>query len=87
MGVTGSRLNLNGDPSYGFDPSTNWRPVSQIVSAILSAVGVNAGNSDFVHHLFLFANIAVVLGFLAYLPTSKHQHIYPVHREHLLPAT
>ena len=76
LGVTGSRLNLNADPAYGFDPSTNWRPVSQVVSAILSAVGVNAGNADFVHHLFLLANIAVVLAFLAYLPTSKHQHIY-----------
>jgi Fe-S oxidoreductase len=76
LGVTGSRLNLNADPAYGLDPSTNWRPVSQAVSAILSAVGVNAGNADFVHHLFLLANIAVVLAFLAYLPTSKHQHIY-----------
>jgi Fe-S oxidoreductase len=75
LGVTGSRLNLNASP-YGFDPSTNWRPVSQVVSAIFSAVGVNTGNADFVHHLFLFANVAVVLAFLSYLPTSKHQHIY-----------
>jgi Fe-S oxidoreductase/nitrate reductase gamma subunit len=76
VGVTASRINLNSNPSYGFDPSTNWRPVTQAVSALLSVIGVNPGNADFVHHAFLLANIVVVLGFLAYLPTSKHQHIY-----------
>ncbi|MEA2646814.1 MAG: hypothetical protein QOE92_1897 [Chloroflexota bacterium] len=74
--VTGSRLTLNGDPAYGHDPSTAWRPVSQLVSALLTAVGVSAGNADFWHHVFLLSNVAVVLAFLAYLPTSKHQHIY-----------
>ncbi|HEV3234064.1 MAG TPA: (Fe-S)-binding protein [Candidatus Dormibacteraeota bacterium] len=76
LSVTGSRLNLNANSAYGFDPSTNWRPVSQVVSAIFSAVGVNAQSADFVHHAALLANIVVVLAFLAYLPTSKHQHIY-----------
>jgi Fe-S oxidoreductase len=76
LGSTGSRLNLNDNPAYGIDPSTSWRPVSQSVSAMLTAVGVTAGNADFVHHAFLFANVVVVLGFLAYLPISKHQHIY-----------
>ena len=76
VGATGSRFNLNGDPKYGFDPSTNWRPVSQFVSSVLAGVGVNAGNADLVHHLFALANVVVVLAFLAYLPISKHQHIY-----------
>jgi len=76
LGVTASRLNLNGNPAYGVDPSTNWRPVSQGVSALLGAIGVNAANADFIHHLFLLGNVVVVLSFLAYLPVSKHQHIY-----------
>ncbi|MFN2463174.1 MAG: (Fe-S)-binding protein [Candidatus Dormibacteria bacterium] len=76
LAATGSRLNLNNDAAYGVDPSTRWRPVSQVFSAALAAVGVNAGNANFVHHLSLFANVVVVLAFLAYLPISKHQHIY-----------
>ena len=74
--MTSSRINLNNNSAYGVDPSTSWRPVSQVVSAILAGVGVNAGNADLVHHVFILANVVVVLGFLAYLPTSKHQHIY-----------
>ena len=74
--VTGSRLTLNGDPGYGRDPSMAWRPVSQVVASVLTAVGVNGGNANLWHHLFLLSNVAVVLAFLAYLPTSKHQHIY-----------
>ncbi|MEA2683832.1 MAG: hypothetical protein QOK05_2160 [Chloroflexota bacterium] len=76
LGATGSRLNLNDNRAYGFDPSTSWRPVSQFVSSLLAGVGVNAGNADLVHHLFVFSNVVVVLAFLAYLPISKHQHIY-----------
>jgi Fe-S oxidoreductase len=76
LGVTGSRLLLNSNPTYGHDPSTSWRPVSQVVAAIMSAAGLGGGNADLVHHLFILANVVVVLGFLAYLPTSKHQHIY-----------
>jgi Fe-S oxidoreductase len=73
---TGSRLNLNDNPAYGRDPSTSWRPVSQAVSGLLATLGVNAANADLWHHVFLLGNIVVVLAFLAYLPISKHQHIY-----------
>ena len=76
LGVTGSRLLLNSSASYGVDPSTSWRPVSHAVAGVLALLGVNAGNADLMHHLFLLSNVVVVLGFLAYLPTSKHQHIY-----------
>jgi Fe-S oxidoreductase len=73
---TGSRLNLNDNPVYGRDPSTSWRPVSQAVSGLLATLGVNAANADLWHHVFLLSNVIVVLAFLAYLPISKHQHIY-----------
>jgi Fe-S oxidoreductase len=76
LGVTGSRLLLNSNSAYGTDPSTPWRPVSQVVASLLAAVGAGGANADLAHHLFLLANVVVVLGFLAYLPTSKHQHIY-----------
>jgi hypothetical protein len=76
LGVTASRIALNSDPVYGHDPSTSWRPVSQAISAVFVAVGLGGGNPELVHHAFILANVIVVLGFLAYLPTSKHQHIY-----------
>src|SRR4029077_805568 len=49
LGVTGSRLSLNSDQSYGIDPSTTWRPVSQSVSSLLAGLGVTAGNAVVVH--------------------------------------
>ena len=76
LGVTGSRLNLNSNPAWGVDPSTSWRPVSEVVAGALSSVGASGGSADLVHHLFVLANVVVILAFLAYLPTSKHQHIY-----------
>jgi Fe-S oxidoreductase len=76
LGVTGSRVLLNSNPAYRPDPSTAWRPVSGVVANILAALGAGGANADLVHHLFLLGNVIVVLGFLAYLPTSKHQHIY-----------
>ncbi|MHB8507449.1 MAG: (Fe-S)-binding protein [Candidatus Dormibacteria bacterium] len=76
LGVTGSRLLLDQNPAYGIDPSRAWRPVSQLAAGMLGALGVHAGNADFVHHFFLLANLAVILAFLCYLPSSKHQHIY-----------
>jgi Fe-S oxidoreductase len=76
LGVTASRIALNSDPVYGRDPSTSFRPVSQVISGAFVAVGLGGGDGELIHHLFILANVAVVLGFLAYLPTSKHQHIY-----------
>ena len=76
LGVTGSRLTLNSNPVYGQDPSTTFRPISRAVAAVFTAIGLGGGNADFIHHAFILANVVVVLGFLAYLPTSKHQHIY-----------
>jgi Fe-S oxidoreductase len=76
LGVTASRIALNSDPVYGHDPSSSWRPVSQAISAVFLAVGLGGGNAELLHHAFILANVIVVLGFLAYLPTSKHQHIY-----------
>jgi Fe-S oxidoreductase/nitrate reductase gamma subunit len=76
LGVTAGRIALNSNPVYGHDPSTSWRPVSEAISAVFVAVGLGGGNAELVHHGFILANVIVVLGFLAYLPTSKHQHIY-----------
>jgi Fe-S oxidoreductase len=74
VGVTASRLLL--DSSYGPDPSRAWRPVSEAVAALLGAVGVGGAGADVLHHGFILANMLVVLAFLSYLPSSKHQHIY-----------
>ena len=77
LGVTSSRLLLSSDLHYGVDPSTSWRPVSQGVATALQTLGVTSGSSaEPLHYFFLIANAAVILTFLCYLPTSKHQHIY-----------
>ncbi|HEV3230974.1 MAG TPA: (Fe-S)-binding protein [Candidatus Dormibacteraeota bacterium] len=76
LGVTSSRLLLDGSAAYGPDPSRAWRPVSQVGAALLGALGAGGANADVVHHAFILANMLFILGFLCYLPSSKHQHIY-----------
>jgi Fe-S oxidoreductase len=50
-----------------------WTPVSRLVSLIFEPMG--PGAQAFFHQLFLWSHITVILGFLAYIPYSKHLHI------------
>ena len=58
---------------YG-DPDMAWAvlagPLSSLLGGVFSANGQQAG-----YTLFFWANVALVSGFLVYLPYSKHLHI------------
>jgi Fe-S oxidoreductase/nitrate reductase gamma subunit len=50
-----------------------WSPVGSALSSLFSPLG--ADSSLALHKLFWWAHVGVLLGFLAYLPYSKHLHI------------
>jgi Fe-S oxidoreductase len=66
--LRGARIAL-GRGSY----PTAWTPVSTAVSHLFTWMG--SGWRSFFASLFLWAHLALVLGFLVYLPYSKHLHI------------
>src|SRR5919109_4168394 len=50
-----------------------WTPVSGAVAQLFEPM--SAGWLSFFHGLFLWAHILLILGFLVYIPYSKHLHI------------
>ena len=50
-----------------------WTPLSRLVSFVFEPMG--PGAQVFFHQLFLWSHVIVILGFLAYIPYSKHLHI------------
>jgi Fe-S oxidoreductase len=50
-----------------------WSPVSRLASLIFEPM--SPGAQAFFHQLFLWSHVIVILGFLAYIPYSKHLHI------------
>jgi Fe-S oxidoreductase len=62
------RLAAFGDPDAGWAVAAY--PLSRVFAAILPAGWLEAG-----YGLFFWANVAIVSGFLVYLPRSKHLHI------------
>jgi Fe-S oxidoreductase len=50
-----------------------WTPVSNFVSNLFEPM--SPGWQSFFHGLFLWSHIGLILGFLVYIPYSKHLHI------------
>jgi Fe-S oxidoreductase len=50
-----------------------WTPVSHLAAQIFESM--TAGWQSFFHGLFLWSHIVLILGFLVYIPYSKHLHI------------
>ena len=50
-----------------------WTPISNAVAPLFS--GMSEGPLRFFHQLFLWSHIVLILGFLVYIPYSKHLHI------------
>ncbi|MGH2724313.1 MAG: (Fe-S)-binding protein [Actinomycetota bacterium] len=50
-----------------------WTPISNAVAPLFT--GMSAGPLAFFHQLFLWSHILLILGFLVYIPYSKHLHI------------
>ena len=60
----------------GASTSAAWRPVSRALAAVLAAAGVSAGLAASVLVWAFWVHVTAVLGFLAYIPGSKHRHIF-----------
>jgi Fe-S oxidoreductase len=75
LGIIFTLLFLNGVKiAQGLNESSAaWTPVSNLVSKLFEPM--SAGWLSFFHKLFLWAHILLILGFLVYIPYSKHLHI------------
>jgi Fe-S oxidoreductase len=59
-------LGINVKPSQ-------WMPVSNLVSGMFGSM--STGAADLFEGVFLWSHVVLILGFLAYIPYSKHLHI------------
>ncbi|MCO5101049.1 MAG: heterodisulfide reductase-related iron-sulfur binding cluster [Burkholderiaceae bacterium] len=57
------------------DPSAPWRPVSSGLATGLSALGATNAAASTGATIFAWVHMLAILGFLIYLPGSKHLHI------------
>jgi Fe-S oxidoreductase len=75
LGIIFTLLFLNGVKiAQGLNESpAAWTPVSNLVSNLFEQM--SAGWLSFFHGLFLWGHILLILGFLVYIPYSKHLHI------------
>lgn len=60
----------------GHDPSASWRPFSSALAAVARAMGLRGAAAQPWAHVFYWTHILAILGFLAYIPTSKHLHVF-----------
>src|SRR5918999_2239212 len=75
LGIVLTLLFLNGVKiAQGLNESpAAWTPVSNLVAQLFEPM--SEGWLGFFHGLFLWAHILLILGFLVYIPYSKHLHI------------
>ena len=52
----------------------SWTPFSNVFTPLFRHMG--HGSKEAFEHLFLWSHILLILGFLAYIPYSKHLHIF-----------
>jgi Fe-S oxidoreductase len=76
MGIILTLLALNGAKiALGINESPKaWTPLSNLVAQAFELMG--RGTIDGFEHAFLWAHILLIFGFLAYIPYSKHLHIF-----------
>jgi len=75
MGVALTLLGLNAvSIAQGTsDSPAVWMPLSNLVSKVFT--GMSPGALNVFHGIFLWFHIVLILGFLVYIPYSKHLHI------------
>jgi Fe-S oxidoreductase len=76
LGIMLTLLALNGTKiALGINESPKaWTPISNLVAQIFEPMSTEA--VDRFEYLFLWGHILLILGFLAYIPYSKHLHIF-----------
>lgn len=62
--------------AVGGDASASWRPVSSTLAAFFGLLGVRGAAARPPAEVFYWTHVLAVLAFLAYIPTSKHLHIF-----------
>jgi Fe-S oxidoreductase/nitrate reductase gamma subunit len=60
----------------GGDPSASWRPVSSTLAKFVGLFGLHGAAAGPAAEVFYWTHVLAVLAFLAYIPTSKHLHIF-----------
>lgn len=56
--------------------TSGWRPLSNIGTHLFVASGIAGDTAHSVEKLFFWMHIVVILGFLVYIPGSKHRHMF-----------
>jgi hypothetical protein len=76
MGIMLTLLAVNGSKiALGINESpTAWTPVSWLVSLVFRPMG--RGAVEAFENVFLWSHLVLIFGFLAYIPYSKHLHIF-----------
>jgi Fe-S oxidoreductase/nitrate reductase gamma subunit len=76
MGIMLTLLALNGAKiALGINEAPKaWTPVSNLVAQVFELM--SQGTVDAFEHVFLWSHIVLIFGFLAYIPYSKHLHIF-----------
>jgi len=60
----------------GGDPSATWRPASSALAGFFALFGLHGAAARPLAEVFYWTHVLAILGFLAYIPTSKHLHIF-----------
>jgi Fe-S oxidoreductase len=60
----------------GHDAAALWRPVSGQIAALLTAFGIGHESAARGEQFSYWAHICAILGFLVYIPGSKHRHMF-----------
>jgi Fe-S oxidoreductase len=53
-----------------------WRPLSNIGMFLLSSFGITGSAAAIAEKVFYWTHVAAILGFLIYIPGSKHRHMF-----------
>jgi Fe-S oxidoreductase len=53
-----------------------WRPVSSVIARAILAIGISHDTAELGSEVAYWLHVAAVLGFLVYIPGSKHRHIF-----------
>ena len=56
--------------------TSSWRPISSLAFYIFMAFGIYGELAYYVEKLFYWVHIFAILGFLVYIPGSKHRHMF-----------
>jgi Fe-S oxidoreductase len=60
----------------GTDASAPWRPFSSMFATVLTRLGISPAGAAAGTLAFTWAHMLAILGFLVYIPGSKHLHIF-----------